>query len=164
MMNDRYVSYVSYLKVSRMKYARVFFLRIFIYIRVYKLDPIETRFIYTECELKIRFQTGYLSLLSHFLPLWYEYTIFNVFGRRKNKREREGEGWIDGKFELNSTNLSAVRPRSKPCSENQSQRVTGTIQSILEDSFFPGPSAFREGMHNGTRLRKSNIRHRAKTP
>lgn len=44
MMNDRYVSYVSYLKVSRMKYARVFFLRIFIYIRVYKLDPIETRF------------------------------------------------------------------------------------------------------------------------
>ena len=46
MMNDRYVTYVSYLKVSRMKYACVFFLRIFIYIyiRVYKLDPIETRF------------------------------------------------------------------------------------------------------------------------
>lgn len=104
MMNDRYVSYVSYLKVSRMKYARVFFLRIFIYIRVYKLDPIETRFIYTECELKIRFQTGYLSLLSHFLPLWYEYTIFNVFGRRKNKREREkGKG---GSME----NLNWIQP------------------------------------------------------
>lgn len=71
---------------------------------MYKLDPIETRFIYTECELKIRFQTGYLSLLPHFLPLWYEYTIFNVFGRRKNKREREkGKG---GSME----NLNWIQP------------------------------------------------------
>ena len=178
-MNDRYVTYVSCLKVSRMKYARVFLLRIFhdrsyAHIHLYKL--VSTRFDWTtrfriylhRCELKNKRvisegTTEYLLLLTRSLPPWYEYTLSTSL-RRKNKRAGKRKG-VDRWKIWTEFNQFVCCPSAIEATFRKSIATCYWNDPIHPGGFFlPRAISLREGMHNGTRLRKSNIRHRAKTP